>query len=163
MPSIVSQKRSMYSCKCIDLDKCIRGYTHSPPVLDTTLALSFLVTPKHSTGVTQQKWKSCLVFWIAVTYSRSGSWRVLQCVPEDVRREAETLLDRSPGQQGAWLWVYLININTALCCISCRELVYTFMLGSSWLRTETQTYCISERLIKSSLTWARHGATAASN
>lgn len=30
----------------MDLDKCIRGYTYSPPVLDMTLALSFLVTPK---------------------------------------------------------------------------------------------------------------------
>lgn len=36
----------MYSCKCIDLDKCICGSTYSPPVLDETLVLSFLVTPK---------------------------------------------------------------------------------------------------------------------
>lgn len=43
---LLSRKRSMYSCKCIDLDKCIRGYTYSPPVLDATPALSFLVPPK---------------------------------------------------------------------------------------------------------------------
>lgn len=100
MPSIVhrrllpSHKRSMYSCKCTDLDKCIRGYRHSPPVLDTTLALSFLVTPKLLNTLDGRHMavmkklpgvlNRCHLFLF-------GARRVLQCVPGAVRREAGIL------------------------------------------------------------------------